>query len=660
MEQGVPAHSGVAASTDGGTGAALRDSEARFRQIAEEIDLVFWVCELEPQLHVSYVNPAFERIWGRPARSLYADPRLWLHSVIPAHRDRVEAAFRRWREDPSSAGYAVEYIVERPGGEQRWIRDRGRAMLSPVTGRPRRLTGVAEDITSRKRAKAAAAQVQQELRELAEGLPQLVWTCRPDGECDYLSPQWVAYTGEPAAQQLGRGWLCHVHPDDRAALEASIDTALRRQSPCESEHRLRRHDGTYRWFQSRAWPVRDASGAIKRWFGTASDVHDLKSTLAALGTSRACLAAVLDNLTEGLLISPLEGGTVALNPAARALFGVTGEADVARDRLFDGFRLFGLDGTELPAGRQPLSRIERGESIERLVLRLVHVAAGWEKVMDCRGARVSDPQGRPIAAVLRVTDVTERHRHAAEIARMNTEMEQRVRERTAELEAALKQLEAFSYTVSHDLRAPLRALDGFSKIVLDEYGPQLPESGRRYLGIIRDSAQKMGRLITDLLAFSRTGRVRLSRRAVNTQALVTEAVATLAPLREGRRIDLRIGSLPPCHGDVSLLRQVWVNLLSNAFKYSRQRDPAVIEVSGEAAADGSVRYRVRDNGVGFDMRHADKLFGVFERLHRTAEFEGNGVGLAIVQQILERHGGSIRAESAPGDGATFQFHLPAA
>ena len=249
---------------------------------------------------------------------------------------------------------------------------------------------------------------------------------------------------------------------------------------------------------------------------------------------------------------------------------------------------------------------------------------------------------------------------AAQLAALRAEFEHRLAQRSAEFEAAIKQLEAFSYTVSHDLRAPLRAIDGFSKIVLDDYGPLLPDTGRQYLALIRDSAQKMGRLITDLLSFSRAGRAELHKRPVNTQVLVAEALSTLAPLRAGRQIDLRIGQLPPCHGDTALLRQVWVNLLSNALKYSRPREVAVIEVHGRVESDGSVRYSVRDNGVGFDMRHAERLFGVFERLHQADDFEGTGVGLAIVQQILQRHGGGITASAVTGHGAIFEFHVPAA
>ena len=210
--------------------------------------------------------------------------------------------------------------------------------------------------------------------------------------------------------------------------------------------------------------------------------------------------------------------------------------------------------------------------------------------------------------------------------------------------------------MSHDLRAPLRALDGFSQAVIEDHASLLPESGRRYLGIIRETAQKMGQLIDDLLAFSRLGRQSMTPRKINAGQLVRHAFETLAPQCKGRRIELRVAELPPCEADLALLRQVWINLLSNAVKYTRQREVAVIEV-GSTTENNVTEYFVRDNGAGFDMRYAHKLFGVFERLHRADEFEGTGVGLAIVQRIVQRHGGSVRAHGEPGQGATFFFSM---
>ena len=192
--------------------------------------------------------------------------------------------------------------------------------------------------------------------------------------------------------------------------------------------------------------------------------------------------------------------------------------------------------------------------------------------------------------------------------------------------------------------------------MIEDHGAQLPEDGRRYLGIIRDTAQKMGHLIDDLLAFSHLGRQSLTRRRVDCRQLVQHAFDTLALQRKGRQIELRIGELPDCEADLALLRQVWINLIGNAIKYTRQRSEAVIEV-GSSTVGGVTEYFVRDNGAGFDMQYVHKLFGVFERLHRADEFEGTGVGRAIVQRIVERHGGHTRALGEVGCGATFFFTL---
>jgi light-regulated signal transduction histidine kinase (bacteriophytochrome) len=202
----------------------------------------------------------------------------------------------------------------------------------------------------------------------------------------------------------------------------------------------------------------------------------------------------------------------------------------------------------------------------------------------------------------------------------------------------------------------LRAVDGFSQAVLEDYGEQLPEKGQRYLQTIREGAQRMGTLIDDLLTFSRLSRTPLKKQAVNTDHLVRHVLEGLAPQREGRQVEIRIGNLPACQGDPALLNQVWVNLLSNALKYSRHRQPAVIEIGDKLEQDENI-YFVRDNGAGFDMRYAHKLFGVFQRLHRADQFEGTGVGLAIVQRVIHRHGGRIWADAAVDRGATFYFTL---
>lgn len=242
------------------------------------------------------------------------------------------------------------------------------------------------------------------------------------------------------------------------------------------------------------------------------------------------------------------------------------------------------------------------------------------------------------------------------LAASHATLERRVAERTAQLEAANKELESFSYSVAHDLRAPLRAMDGFSKLVAEDFAPQLPPDAQRYLQLVRDNAQQMGRLIDDLLAFSRLGRQLLHREPVQTVGLVQQVIQDLQREEEGRRVTITVGDLPDCHADPGLLRQVFVNLISNALKFTRRRDEAQIDVRSRAGSDGTVYY-VQDNGTGFDMRYAGKLFGVFQRLHRAEEYEGTGVGLAIVQRIVHRHGGRVWAEAAVDKGATFFFTL---
>lgn len=242
----------------------------------------------------------------------------------------------------------------------------------------------------------------------------------------------------------------------------------------------------------------------------------------------------------------------------------------------------------------------------------------------------------------------------------NAELEKRVRERTAELEAANKELEAFCYSVSHDLRTPLRTISGFTEILRDHHAQSLPPDVRRFIDLIDAGAGEMNQLITDLLAFSHLGRQPLARKTVDLERLCRDVFKDLDGGHGDRRAELRLQPLPPASGDPGLLRLVLTNLLSNALKYSRSRSPARIEVGVLPSEDSpGPAYFVRDNGVGFDMRDADKLFKVFQRLHHAHEFPGTGIGLATVRRIVERHGGRIWAEAVPGSGATFFFTLPA-
>ena len=275
---------------------------------------------------------------------------------------------------------------------------------------------------------------------------------------------------------------------------------------------------------------------------------------------------------------------------------------------------------------------------------------GTEFPVEISLSPIETEQGSLISSAIR--DVTARKLAEREIQKLNSELN----EKLAELGTANKELEAFSYSVSHDLRAPLRHIDGFSRILKEDYGNDLSEDARSYLDRILDAVTRMGQLIDDLLNLARIGRKEMIRSLSSVSEVLDRAMADLPSGSDERNIEWRVEPLPAVQCDPGLLKLVFVNLISNAVKFTRPRQVAVIEV-GTRQADGTTIFFVRDNGVGFDPKYADKLFGVFQRLHRQEDFEGTGIGLATVQRIIHRHGGKIWAESEPGRGTTFFFTL---
>ncbi|WP_020472205.1 response regulator [Zavarzinella formosa] len=362
--------------------------------------------------------------------------------------------------------------------------------------------------------------------------------------------------------------------------------------------------------------------------------------------------SIFENASEGILQSSPDGRVQIANPAMAGILGYDSPGD-----LIAGVRDLGSQVYQNGQDREEVKRlVEEHGQVQNIELRMVRKDGGriW---VSLNGRAIRNSQGKTLRYESTIIDITRRKFAEESLRSANEALEQRVRERTAELEAANKELEAFSYSVSHDLRAPLRAIDGYARIVISDFGPSLPDEAQDYLRDVLRGAQQMSRLVDDLLGFSRLSRQPLRKQPVDTLKMVQKCLEELKPVVAERPVEIRIGDLAPCQADPNLLKQVWFNLLSNAFKYTGKRNPAVIEIGCQSDSLGST-YFVKDNGAGFDMRYVHKLFGVFQRLHRAEDYEGTGVGLAIVQRIVQRHLGRVWAEAEPDRGATFFFFLP--
>lgn len=468
-----------------------------------------------------------------------------------------------------------------------------------------------------------------------------------------------------------------VYPDERAYLCEAVAHAV--SGPREewaAEHRMRGPGGEWLWVMSRGRVFeRDAaSGRALRLSGTSVDIterklaeerlralnedleqrvrertRDIQVLFDALRESEQRLNAVISSALDAVVIADDAQNIVLFNPAAERMFGYRA-ADVIGapiERLMPERFRGAHRGHVTRFGASGASNRKMGETGRVVGLR----ADGSEFPVDASIARF-ELGGRRFLTVL-CRDATEQARAECEIRDLNAQLERRVAERTGALEAANRDLEAFSYSVSHDLQAPIRALDGFARLLEESDGARISDVGRRFLGVIRANSKRMGTLVADLLRLSRVGREALHREAVDVAALARQAADELQARQPAAHIE--IGALPPARADRALLRQALVNLLDNALKYSSARPDPVVTV-GAASRDGETAYFVRDNGAGFDPQYAGKLFEPFQRLH-GAEFEGSGIGLAIVRRIVERHGGSVWAESAPGQGASFYFTL---
>jgi PAS domain S-box-containing protein len=366
------------------------------------------------------------------------------------------------------------------------------------------------------------------------------------------------------------------------------------------------------------------------------------------------LATTLRSIGDAVIATDESERITYLNPVAEKLTG-WGLHESLGTPFTTVFRAIYADD------RQPIEDPVQRALREGLVINLrgdtiLLSKDGRERPIDDTAAPIRDDDGRTTGAVVVFRDATLRVQTEAELRRFNEMLDRRVQERTAELQAANKELEAFSYSIAHDLRAPIRAIRGFSEMLAEQMEGRLEQGESRLLKVITDSSRKMGEMIDGFLALTETGRQRLNLKPVDMAALVRDVVDALRSTHPQADARFEVGPLPEAIADPVLLRQVWTNLLDNALKFSAARHPPIITAGGRQTDEG-VEYFLHDNGVGFDMRYKDKLFGVFHRLHRTDEFAGYGLGLATVERIVHKHSGRVWAEAEQGKGATFHFTL---
>lgn len=393
-------------------------------------------------------------------------------------------------------------------------------------------------------------------------------------------------------------------------------------------------------------PDTDANGVVRGFYALVYDMTERKEAEEEL----RLWADAFEGCAHGIaIIDPTTNRILACNPAF---------ANMHRyrvDELVGNTVLSLYTSSELKNAKHQIEKADQIGHVQFEATNLHKDGSTFLVQKDLISVRGDD--GEILYRVATALDITERKQAEDDLHRLNEELEQRVRARTSQLENANRELEAFSYSVSHDLRTPLRAIDGYTNILVEDYQSVLDEEGRRVCEVISTETRHMGQLIDDLLAFSRLSRAELHTVKMDMNELVRSSFDELTLNDDKERIDFKVGNLPAAHGDGTLIRQVWMNLLANAIKFTSRKTRALIEVDGIQEKDETVYY-VRDNGAGFDMEYADKLFGVFQRLHSGKEFEGTGVGLAIVQGVIRRHGGRVWAEGKVDQGATFYFVLP--
>lgn len=623
----------------------LRDSEARFRQLTEGLPQPVWtttsggVCDYLSKSWLAYTGVSEEQQLGLG----------WLEQIHPDDRERI---YEEWKISvANNVEYVTTYRIRRHDGVYRWFQTLG-VPLRDQEGKIIKWVGTNTDIDDLRSAKLELRREIERIEKTAAVSPVVILTVRtePDGTTSfpYSSPRISEIYGV-APENLKKGIECIlelIHPDDRNHLDREIEEAAREMKPWQDTWRVNHPVKGLIWVEGHFAPTKDVDGGLL-WHGVLIDVTARKKFEEQIVDSETRYRLMFENNPMPMWVYDLDTLEIlAVNDSAVRHYGYTREEFLAL--TIKDIR----PSEDVPMVIESVKNM-RGKSGTSVLSR--HYKKNGALIDVEIVSHEMNFSGRPGRLVL-ANDITERKKAEKMILELNETLERRVAERTAELYAVNHELEAFSYSVSHDLRAPLRAMDGFSLALLEDYAEVLDEDGKNYLKRVRAASQKMAQLIDDLLMLSRMSRGELRREPLNLSNLVTEITAHLKEEQPKISVELCIESGVTAFADVRLVRVALENLLGNAWKFTSKKERAVIEF-GRKFDDGEAVYFIRDNGAGFDMAFADKLFGAFQRLHTSNEFEGTGIGLATVQRIINRHGGKISAESEVEKGAAFYFTL---
>jgi PAS domain S-box-containing protein len=521
------------------------------------------------------------------------------------------------------------------------------SVISPAYGK---FATLFEDISDRKKKEEFLRDTLQRLQLATSSANMGVW----DWDLQMGTMTWDARMFELYGASHGeiqgtvQDWKDGLHPEDLDRAIAECKAAISGEAPFDTEFRIVHRNGNILWIKANAFVLRDQQGTAVRMIGLNRDITAQKQAEIALMESEERYRIQFQCASEGILVITAAGEVREVNESFARMHGYTLQELQAMD-------IQSLNAPE--TSKAAPARMQRLIEGEVLTFQAEHIHKdGHALTLEVNASLIHSGEEPLILGFNR--DITERKVAQEQIRRMNEDLEQRVKERTAQLEAANKEMEAFSYSVSHDLRSPLRSIDGFSRVLTEDYQDKLDENGKHYLSRIQLGAQRMGHLIDDLLKLSKTSRSELTVSDCDLSRICSQVASNLADLNTERRVEVFIQPGMLVQADNRLIRVVLENLLGNAWKFtSKREDPKIEFCETVAPADGRVFF-IRDNGAGFDMAFAHNLFNAFQRLHAASEFEGTGIGLAIVQRIIQRHGGRIWAEAEPENGATFFFTLP--